>query len=177
LQTSRVLTPSAPAGIAVEATLRRSCPGARDALQDARREGSWLSVGPIRPGIRLSAPCGVFRVGNAAGESHPLIGEGISMALQSARLLVDLLKQQPAAAIDGRRAMILQRCYAHTWRQHFLPRVRLAAIFAHVTMRPMLSEPVSGVLRQWPQLLTAAARFTGKARQPIDPLSFMRGSQ
>jgi menaquinone-9 beta-reductase len=177
LQTSRLLTPRAPAGIAVEATLRRSCPGARDALRDARRDGSWLSVGPIRPGIRLSAPCGVFRVGNAGGESHPLIGEGISMALQSARLLVDLLKRQPAAVIDERRAMLLQRCYAHAWRQHFTPRVRLAAIFAHVTMHPMLSAPVTGVLRRWPRLLTAAARFTGKARNSIDPLSPMRGSQ
>ncbi len=177
LQASRALTPCAPAGMAVEATLRRSCPGAGDALRDARREGSWLSVGPIRPGVRLSAPYGVFRVGNAAGESHPLIGEGISMALQSARLLTDLLKQQPAAALDERSATTLNRCYAHAWRQHFMPRLRLAAIFAHVTMRPMLSEPVTGVLRRWPRLLTAAARFTGKARNPIGPLSFMRGSQ
>jgi menaquinone-9 beta-reductase len=177
LQMSRVLTPNAPAGIAVEATLRRSCPGVRDALRDARRDGSWLSVGPIRPGTRLSAPCGVFRVGNAGGESHPLIGEGISMALQSSRLLVDLIGQQPAAAIDQRRTMLLQRCYAHAWRQHFMPRVRLAAIFAHVAMRPLMSEPVAGVLRHWPGLLTAAARITGKARIAIEPLSFMRGSQ
>jgi flavin-dependent dehydrogenase len=176
LQTSRELTPHAPAGVAVEATLRRSCPGARDALQHARRDGSWLSVGPIRPGVRLGAPCGVFRVGNAGGESHPLIGEGISMAVQSARLLVDRLGRQPAAAIDERRAMLIQRGYARAWRRHFMPRLRLAAIFAHVTMRPMLSAPVTGVLRRWPGLLTSAARCSGKARNPIDPPSITRGS-
>ncbi len=177
LQTSRALTPGAPAGIAVETTLRLSCPGARDALRDAQRDGSWLSVGPIRPGIRLSAPLGVFRVGNAGGESHPLIGEGISMALHSARLLVDQLEQQPAAAIDEHRATLLQRRYERTWRRHFTPRLRFASIFAHIAMRPMLSAPVTGVLRRWPRLLTTAAHFSGKARNPIDALSFTRGPQ
>jgi flavin-dependent dehydrogenase len=177
LKICRARSPGAPAGIAVEALLRRSCPGAGAALEGARREGAWLSVGPIRPGIRLGAHCGVFRVGNAGGESHPLIGEGISMALQSARLLVDLLRQQPAASIDERRAMLLQRCYARAWRRHFIPRLRLAALFAHVTMRPRLSVPITGMLRRWPRLLTAAARFSGKARNPLGPLSFNQGSR
>jgi flavin-dependent dehydrogenase len=175
LQTSRSLMPRAPAGVAVEATLRRSCLGVRQALRYARRDGSWLSVGPIRPGIHLNAPCGVFRVGNAGGESHPLIGEGISMALQSAKILANELTQQPVCMIDERRAMLLQRCYTRAWKQHFMPRLRLAAIYAHVAMRPTLSTSVSGLLRRWPQLLTEAARFTGKARNSIDPPSFMRG--
>ncbi len=175
LQNWRALTPNVPAGIAVEAALRRSCPGVRRVLRHARRDGSWLSVGPLRPGIRLRAPCGVFRVGNAAGESHPLIGEGISMALQSAELLATELTQQPAAAIDERHAMFLQRCYARAWHQRFAARLRLAAIYAHVAMRPSLSAPVSGLLHHWPALLTAAARFAGKGRDSIGPLSFRRG--
>jgi flavin-dependent dehydrogenase len=177
LRASRAAIPRAAAGMAVEATLRRSCPRAGDALADARRDGSWLSVGPIRPGIRLSAPCGVFRIGNAGGESHPLIGEGIAMALQSARLLVGLLEQQPASAIDARRALLLQRRYAHAWKRHFVPRLRLAALFAQIAMRPTLSTPVTAALRRWPGLLTGAAHFTGKDRAPIDSLSSTRGFQ
>lgn len=175
LQLSRALTPRVPAGAAVEAMLRRSCLGVREALRHARRDDSWLSVGPIRPGIRLNAPCGVFRVGNAAGESHPLIGEGISMALQAGKLLASELTQQRAAAIDERRAMILQRRYARAWHQRFAPRLRLAALYAHVAMRSSLSAPVSGLLRRWPQLLTEAARFAGKARESMGPLSLKRG--
>lgn len=174
LKVSRAFTPGAPAGVAVEASLRRSCLGLRDALRHARRDGSWLSVGPVRPGIHLSAPCGIFRIGNAAGESHPLIGEGISMALQSAKMLVNELTQQPAAAIDARRALRLQHSYAHAWNQCFATRLRLAAIYAHVAMRPMLSASVSVMLRRWPGLLTGAAVFAGKARNPINPLSFKR---
>jgi flavin-dependent dehydrogenase len=171
LQTSRALTPRVTAGLAVEATLRRSCFGVREALLHARRDGSWLSVGPIHPGIRLGSPCGVFRIGNAAGESHPLIGEGISMALQSAQLLAARLTQQPVSAIDERRAASLQREYTRAWNEQFALRLRLAALYAQIAMRPMLSASASGLLCRWPQLLTVATRFAGKARDPVRPLS------
>jgi flavin-dependent dehydrogenase len=168
----RSLEPRLPAGITVEALLRHSCLGVRQALKHAHRDESWLSVGPIRPGIHLDAPLGVFRVGNAGGESHPLIGEGISMALQSAKLLSGALTQQPVAALDERRAALLQQHYARAWNQQFGPRLRLASLYAHVAMRPILAASISGLLRHWPRLLTEAARFAGKARAfdqcPID---------
>jgi flavin-dependent dehydrogenase len=153
-----------PAGAVVEAFLRESCRGVGAALGAATRDGRWLSVGPLRPGIRLQSPAGVFRVGNAAGETHPLIGEGISMALQSAALLVGILAQAPAATIDRGDALRKQAAYASAWRAAFLPRSRLAALYAHVAMRPALARPALSLLRRWPALLTRAAGWAGKAR-------------
>jgi len=46
-------------------------------------------------------------------------------------------------------------------------RLRLAAIFAHIAMRPALSRPVTRLLGDWPQALTAAAHLAGKARKPV----------
>jgi flavin-dependent dehydrogenase len=158
----------APAGLAVESYLRQSCHGVRDALRDARREGSWLSVGPLRPGTRLHDIPGVFRVGNAAGETHPLIGEGISMALQSAKLLVESLRRNVDDAIDARILNAAHRAYAGAWRHAFVPRMRLAALYAHVAMRAPLAAPVGKALSRWPALLTSAARFAGKARPAVD---------
>ncbi len=175
LRASRTLMPRAPAGLAVEAMLRRSCLGVGEALRHARRDQSWSSVGPIRPGIRLSAPCGVFRVGNAAGESHPLIGEGIGMALQSAKLLVKHLTQQRASEINETRAKLLQHGYARAWHRHFAPRLRIAALYAHLAMRPKISAPLSELLRRWPGLLTQAARIAGKARSSTSPMLLKRG--
>ena len=43
--------------------------------------------------LTSSADDAVLRVGNAAGEAHPLIGEGMTMALQSAWLLSQTLQQ------------------------------------------------------------------------------------
>ena len=176
LRACRVALPGAQAGVAVEAMLRRSCLGVREALHRAERDGPWSSVGPLRPGIHLGAACGVFRIGNAAGETHPLIGEGISMALQSANLLAAVLNQQPVGSIDARRAAVLQRDYARAWSAAFAWRLRLAAVYAHLTMRPALAAPVHGLLRRWPTLLADAARFAGKARRAIAPPTFNKES-
>ncbi|HWJ34883.1 MAG TPA: FAD-dependent monooxygenase [Steroidobacteraceae bacterium] len=163
LSACRALQPQASAGMAVEAFLRRACSGVRAMLQTADRDGAWLSVGPLRPGIRVDAVHGAFRVGNAAGESHPLIGEGISMALQSSVLLADALTRQPAAAIQGRCGIAVHRSYAAAWRRSFAPRLRLAATYAHIAMRPELARPARALLRRWPALLYGGARLAGKA--------------
>ena len=171
LKSSRAFEPQPTAGLAVEAMLRRSCRDLSDVLRNTQREGPWLAVGPIRPGIRLQAPrSGVFRIGNAAGESHPLIGEGISMALQSSAMLVGLLTVESIGALDAHRASLLQRRYAIAWQNAFASRVRLAALYAHVAMRPTLAFSVGALFRRWPALLTGAARLAGKARHSINPL-------
>jgi len=165
LRACRALLPGQTAGAAVEAHLRRHCRGVEEAIRHATLEGPWLAVGPLCPGIRVRGQPGVFRVGNAAGESHPLIGEGISMALQSAFMLTQLLTRQPAAMIDGRCSASLQRTYAAVWRKAFAQRLRLAAVYAHVAMRPGLAAAASGLLRRRPGWLTTAARLAGKARR------------
>ena len=89
LKACRAAAPGQTAGEAFERYLRTDTVALRDALAGARREGTWLGIGPIQPGIR--APWhradGRFMIGNAAAEAHPIIGEGISMAMQSAWLL------------------------------------------------------------------------------------------
>lgn len=169
LAACRALQPGVPAGEAVETYLRHACLGVREALEGAQRASSWLTVGPLRPGMRSHADCTLFQVGNAAGESHPLIGEGISMALQSAALLANELTRQPPAAITARSARDLQRRYTAAWRQEFAPRMRLAAIYAHVAMRPSMARPARALLKRWPTLLTEAARLAGKARVATFP--------
>jgi len=101
LQALRAAEPGARAGDVFEAMLRRECRGVASALERATREGPWLASGPLRPGIRLGqrrhgGDDGAFRIGNAAGEAHPIVGEGISMAIQSAFVLADVLSGERA---------------------------------------------------------------------------------
>jgi 2-polyprenyl-6-methoxyphenol hydroxylase-like FAD-dependent oxidoreductase len=159
--------PGASAGTAFELYLRASCRGVRDILAGALRSGPWLSIGPLRPQSRLQGPDRLFPVGNAAGETHPLIGEGMSMALQSAFLLAAYLVAQPVRAIDAARALEIHRAYRAAWRTAFALRLRLAAVFAHIAMRPALSLPVTRLLGGCPPVLTAAAHLSGKARKPV----------
>ncbi len=159
----RAATPGA-AGAATQALLEESCAGVRAALRGARREGAWLSVGPIRPGIRAAwnEHTG-FAIGNAAGEAHPILGEGISMAIQSAALLCRQLGAHRADALRGDHAPIA-KAYARAWRRQFRSRIRFAALLAQLAMRPGRAAWLLPVLRRWPTLLTAAARVGGKVR-------------
>jgi flavin-dependent dehydrogenase len=116
-------------------------------------EGGVLSTGPIHPGIRPRYRDGVYFTGNIAGEAHPVIAEGISMAIQSSGLLAKLL----LAGQGGD--------YANQWRRHFAPRIRAASLFAHLAMSDAGRAAGLAVLRAAPGLLDLGARLSGK--QPL----------
>jgi flavin-dependent dehydrogenase len=140
-------------GEAVFAHVAGHCRGFREVMDGARLEGAWRGAGPIHPGVRCLSRPGTLAVGNAAGEAHPLVAEGISMALQSGWLAAQHLA---SAGADGTRD------YARDWRRHFLPRLRAAEAFARLADR---SAPLmGGAVRAFPWLLTAGARFSGKSR-------------
>lgn len=162
----RSAAPDLRAGEVVESWLKRECRGAQLALQPASRVGAWLSAGPIDPGIRLHATDGVFRIGNAAGEAHPIVGEGISMALQSAMLLCTHLLDgaQRGASSDWQWQRAVGHRYCLDWQRNFAPRLRLAALFAHVAMRPAPSMLLMNLLQARPVLLRAGASWAGKTR-------------
>jgi flavin-dependent dehydrogenase len=151
------------AGDAVLRHILASCTGARDALSSARLDGKWLSAGPIRPGIRDRYADGVLFVGNTAGEAHPIIAEGISMAMQSSWLLGGALAREPGVPAARRRDEIGQ-WYSAEWRRLFAGRVRAAATFAQALMRPSLAVLAGGVVKRAPGLLTFGARLSGKIR-------------
>ncbi|HWG75421.1 MAG TPA: FAD-dependent oxidoreductase [Steroidobacteraceae bacterium] len=167
---------SLPAGAAVECYLRMHCAPLAAALAGAERRGAWLAMGALQPGIHLDAAhcgplgAGAFRVGNAAGEAHPIIGEGISMALQSAALLSQLLLACPSVFESSPSAESAQRAlaarYASEWRRRFGPRLRWAAWLAYAAMRPVLTRTLVPLLGRHPALLTRWAHRSGK----VEPL-------
>lgn len=171
LSALRSAAPGLRAGEAVQAWLQRECTGVNATLQGAVRDGPWLTSGPLDPGARITADDAIFRIGNAAGEAHPILGEGMSMALQSAALLgAHLLGQQPTARVpDGAQQAEVARRYARAWQQEFAPRLRLAAVFAHVAMHPNAAALLMRLVKAWPAVLTRGARWGGKVRLPAMP--------
>jgi len=168
LRRCRAESPQSPAGVAIERWLRRHCAGVDRALSGARRDGDWLAVGPVRPGRRPTGLSGPFAVGNAAGETHPLIGEGIAIALQSAAMLAQLLVAHAPAALGPGSAAGVKRDYTRSWRRAFLWRQRLASTFAGIAMRPAFGTTAGRLLARWPGLLTAGSSLAGKAHRAVD---------
>lgn len=166
LNALRAGAPGLRASDAVEAWLRRQCKGVRRALHGAVRDGPWLASGPLDTGVRMHDGDAIFRVGNAAGEAHPILGEGMSMALQSAALLCSHLLGRGAAsgAPNGAVQAKMQRAYVAAWRREFVPRLRLAAAFSHLAMRRRSAAVLMELLQLWPGLLTQGARWGGKVR-------------
>ena len=161
LQAARAAHPRSSAGDAVLAHAMSSCRGLREVLGEARREGPWLGAGPIRPGIHTLARGRLFAIGNAAGEAHPLVAEGLSMAMQSGWMLAAEL----GGGGLGDRALASARIrYAWAWRRQFAARVRASQAFAALALAPGLQRAAAGLFPRIPQLLTWGARRSGKAR-------------
>ena len=153
---------------AADATLAhmmQSTAALRDVLDGATLAGSWLGAGPVRPGIRAHHKDGIFRVGNAVGEVHPAIAEGISMAMQSSWLLAseltrENLRDQSALDEAGRR-------YRASWLSAFGSRLRSAALIAHLSMRPKAAGAILPIVRRFPKILTWGATLAGKNMQIV----------
>ncbi len=166
------LRPDGEAGEAVLAHIMRSCAGVRRILGNARRQGPWLAAGPIRPGIRRQPGGGLFLLGNAAGEAHPVVAEGISMAMQGACLLTRQLQQRRAHSADPFDLDRASAAYAAEWRRYFAPRLRASSIIAHWAMRPAPVAALVPLLRRFPALLTLGARASGKASRAVATARF-----
>jgi len=163
LRACRLRSPGDSAGAAVEAFLRSSCRGLAEALDGARLDEGWQSIGPLLPGFHARKTHGVFSIGNAAAEAHPLIGEGICMALESAALLAGLLGRR-RSHLDERIIRSLNEAYVRAMRATFAPRLRLAQLYSHLAMRERVAGAVAMLIQSWPQTLTLAAHLAGKAR-------------
>jgi flavin-dependent dehydrogenase len=156
--------PGMSAGEAVIRHIKDTCAGVRDVLDGARNDGPILSAGPIRPGIRARHADGVFFVGNAAGEAHPIVAEGISMAMQSAWLLCRRLIAQPDVPGCAAALARVGHAYAADWDAAFAMRVRAAALFAGVATRADAASCLLPLVRRFPKVLTLGARLSGKTR-------------
>lgn len=135
---------------AVIAHIRATTKSVDQVLAQAEPEENFLSTGPIRPGIRPRQRDGVYFVGNVAGEAHPIIAEGISMAIQSGALLSRLL-------MSGREAD-----YARAWHSRFALRIQAAAVFAQLAERGDTRRFCQTVISRFPAMLDWGAQLSGK---------------
>jgi len=101
----------------------------------------------------------VFAVGNAMAEAHPIVAEGISMAIQSAALLADRLMAATPSCSDW---SAVARGYEAVYRKNFGMRIAASAAFARLAMRPAAAGAVACVLERVPTLLALGARWAGK---------------
>jgi menaquinone-9 beta-reductase len=92
-------------------------------------------AGNIYFGAKKATANGVFMIGDAAGMIAPLAGDGIGMAIESARLLSAVLRKQRTDGLSHSRTEIL---YQNEWLRLFERRRRVAAAVQNVLLvRPL----------------------------------------
>jgi flavin-dependent dehydrogenase len=146
--------PGLAAGESVLRHALRASAGLREAFAGAQRDGTWLAAGPLRPGVRPLHRDGVFAVGNAAGEVHPVVGQGISLAIRSAELLCRTLESGGSP-----------RRYETQCRSLFARALRSSALIARLASQPV---PAARLLAAAPWLLTLGARLAAPPRSWIE---------
>jgi menaquinone-9 beta-reductase len=152
------------AAAAVLEHIGKSCAGVGAVLSHAALDGTWLAAGPVRPGIRNRYSDGIFFVGNIAGEAHPIIAEGISMAIQSAWLLCRRLIACSGDVTARHHLEDIGRDYGAKWSQAFAFRIHAAGLFAAFAVHARARAFVWPVVKGYPGLLTFGAYLAGKSR-------------
>ena len=167
LQVARKNCPGKTAGDAILHHITSACRGVRTVLTPAERYGSWLAAGPIRPGIRKRFANDLFFVGNTAGEAHPIVAEGISMAMQSSWLLSEALIKRGKDSNANTSLSEVGSEYSRQWRRHFANRIHAAALFAHIAMHPWSQVLILPILKRFPEIITFGAKLSGKIEQVV----------
>lgn len=164
LQNLRIKNPGLSAGESFFKHIETTCLGVNKIFRPAVQADKWFAAGPIRPGIRSCYKNGIFFVGNIAGEAHPIIAEGISMAMQSAWLLSkNLLLHQNKLHSEKTLPMIGKK-YTKQWHSYFSKRIHVAAFFAQLAMRPKITNIILPMLKRFPSIITIGANWSGKTK-------------
>jgi menaquinone-9 beta-reductase len=93
----------------------------------------------------------VLMVGDAAGLIHPLCGNGMAMAIHSAKILSDLIEDYSNNKLTTREA--LEKKYQYYWNKNFRKRMKTGRFIATLLQKQKLSEILIHIITIFPFLL------------------------
>lgn len=125
------------------------------AYEPAWREGDWMSCGIVRCGYTTPGDPWSIRIGNAAAGTDPVGGEGIGLALWSARLAAKSLA-------SSRNVAKAERKLARSYRLRLRTRRPACRLAAELLMRPRLLGALWPMLGATSLTITPWYRLTGK---------------
>ena len=97
---------------------------------------------------------GIFYIGDSAGVIAPLVGDGIGIAVQSARLVSDILCRNNLVQEKAGKE------YEKEWRNKFLRRMLLAGIIQKIVLNNSLRNPGIKMISFFPGALSTIIKYT-----------------
>ncbi len=100
----------------------------------------------------------ILMIGDTAGLIHPLCGNGMAMAIHSAKIVSELVSSYFSDNINSREE--LEKKYTQEWNFNFKNRLKMGRLLAHVLERQKLSTFLMNILIRFPFLLPIIIKQT-----------------
>lgn len=125
-----------------------------------------LSISQISFQSKAPVEQHIIMCGDSAGMIHPLCGNGMGMAISSARLASIRILEFLNGEIKTREA--LEKMYIKDWNREFKIRLKTGHFIACLFSSKILSQIMYSILKRIPSLLPKIIKFThGKKLLPI----------
>jgi flavin-dependent dehydrogenase len=105
----------------------------------------------------------ILMIGDAAGLIHPLCGNGMGMAIHSAKICAELVVQQ-YGIVDQ---LQLEKSYSMQWKANFGQRLAFGKRLSSLLLKETLSDMAMSTLIRFPSLLPQMIKRTHG--QPLTP--------
>lgn len=122
-----------------------------------------LSIAQISFARKSAVKDHILMLGDAAGLIHPLCGNGMAMAIHSAKLASEAIVRFWGHKSLQRKSM--EEMYTQSWNTDFKTRIRTGRFLQYILMKPNLAGVSQKLLRTYPALLP---KFIEKTHGPAN---------
>jgi flavin-dependent dehydrogenase len=100
----------------------------------------------------------ILMIGDTAGLIHPLCGNGMAMAIHSAKIVSELIEKVYSSEINSRGE--LEKKYIKKWNLNFKKRVRMGRFLAFILQKQKISTFLMKIMIKFPKLLPIIIKKT-----------------
>jgi len=93
----------------------------------------------------------ILMIGDAAGLIHPLCGNGMAMAIHSAKLASESILENFKNDVFNRKD--IERRYIKAWKRNFSSRLRMGRVLQRILLNPILAGYGQKIIYKFPSLL------------------------
>mgnify|MGYP003945707733 CR=1 FL=1 len=117
-----------------------------------------LSIGQISFQEKEAVAAHILMIGDAAGLIHPLCGNGMSMAIHSAKICAEQVIHYLTNEKLSREEM--EQTYSHLWKHHFKGRLYMGKLLAALLRKEKIADMLTSSLANFPFILPQLIKRT-----------------
>lgn len=117
-----------------------------------------LTISQISFDKKQPAENHILMIGDAAGLIHPMCGNGMAMAIHSAKIASELVLEYQSGKITSRNS--LEQAYTKQWKKHFGTRLLMGRILAGILTNKIITNLFVSIVATMPALLSKVIKQT-----------------